>query len=120
MPPVIKRSGEEHRKRAPDDHPRAEWSTERTKAYRSGALLGCPEIGRTKREPTSGEAGNQSAKVDGDVRRGPESVAANRRMPGDIPERTDGNAGRAEHDGEAVPWQCDRGVRPRFRDKFAG
>src|SRR5207245_5865043 len=95
-PPVVERSGRDHRDRAPDRHPGAERPAETPEPHCRGTLLGCTGERRAQYEPAARPAGENAAQVDRQMRRSPEGVPSNRAMPRDIPDDTDTAAGRSE------------------------
>ncbi len=107
VPPVVEGGRGDHGEGAPDRHPGAERGAETPETNGGGGLghARSPAEGGPERQPAGGQPGEHPAEVDRQVRRGPEGVAADRRVPGDVPEQADGDARRAEEGGIEIPGE---------------
>ena len=115
VPPVVEGRRGQHRDRAPDRHPRAERRAEAPEANRRRALLRRAGKRGVEREPSARQARHHASQVDGQVRRRPERVAADRAVPRDVPDDAQDHAGRGEEDGVDGPREvpCSWCVPPR-------
>src|SRR6185295_1524492 len=105
VPPIVERRRGEHGDGAPDRHPGAERRAEAPEADGHLALrLGTGE-GGLQGEPAAGDTSQHAAEIDGQVRRGPEGVAADRHVPRDVPQQADDDARRAHQHGREIPGQ---------------
>ena len=64
VPPVVERSGGEHRDRAPDRHPRPEGRAKSPHAHRAPDFGAGAGKGRPQGQPAAGQAGRQATRVD--------------------------------------------------------
>ena len=62
-----------------------------------------PAERRVQRDVAGADAGDQTARLDQQMRRRPERVAADRHVPGDVPVHADHHARRGEHRGVCMP-----------------
>src|SRR5581483_11580857 len=111
VPPVVERRRGDHRERAPDADPRAERRAKSPEADGGAALRVRPGEGGPQRHPSAGQTGDDTAEIDGEVRRGPERIPADRAVPRDIPHHADDHTSRREEDGV---------YRPRNRRRDGG
>src|SRR5205809_179932 len=119
VPPVVERRRRDHRERAPDAHPGAERAAEAPERHARVALFRrggerCPQ-----HQPAARQAREHAPQVDRHVGRGPERVAADRAMPGDVPDHAHLRAGRRDDRRGDIPGPA-RGDRRGADRRAAG
>src|SRR5579859_605759 len=110
MPPVVERRGGEHCAAAPCGDKRSQGRTESQDIYGVGPRLRIAAEGGLHDDPGGAESAQQGAKLDQQMGRSPEAVAANGFMPGNVPVKPGGNTNGCNHVG---PDQPGYGFRAR-------
>src|SRR3989449_4793511 len=116
VPPVVERGRGDHRKGAPDAHPGPQRAPEAPEPDgRRPVFRRAPEA-RPEHEPAARQSREHAAQVDGRVRGGPERVATDRAVPGNVPDDADLGTRRRNQCRGDVPGQ----VRSERRRPRAG
>src|SRR5439155_27373795 len=103
MPPVVEGRGGEHVDAAPGAEEASQWAA-KSPNFDGSCARGVVRAERGGEDDVgAGEASDDAAEVDQNVRRGPEAVAADALVPGDVPDAADAARGDGDHAGPDVP-----------------
>src|SRR5689334_14216677 len=109
MPPVVEGRGSEHGAAAPRGNKSSQRRAESQHVYGVRPGFRVAAKGGPHDEPRGAESAQQGAKLDQQVGRRPEAIAANGFMPGNVPVKPGGNTNGCNHVG---PDQPGRALRP--------